>query len=243
MNDAPYPSLEAVIQDRAFPDVDLALRRGRHIGLDDTEMFTFLVDTQQWLEPFYRRYSCELILVTDSYFYLLPSGSQLGQRKLTRAEMLVGQALALMYLDPATLKASGVAPVAQLLELLTSLVGQDRLIAALNARRSRTLDLRIAEETVRKEVTRAVRGLERLGFLTRLSDDELRLRSPLMRFADPVRGLSDPALALEQLLKRGEVVLENESDPTTTEDDADRDDESDDLNDEQDDTQDAEDEQ
>lgn len=216
----PYTSLEAVVLDPVFPDVDLALRRGQHIDLDDPEWFAFLVEAQQWLEPFYRRFGCELIRVTDGYFYLLPSGDRLGRRQLSRGEMLVGQGLALMYLDPATLKASGVVPVAQLLELLVSLVGQDRLIANLNARRSRPRDARIAEETARKEVAKALRGLERLGFVERLPDDLLRLRAPLMRFADPVRGLTDPSRALAQLVERGEVTLEDD----TGDEDADGDD-------------------
>ena len=206
----PYTSLEDVVQDPVFPDVDLALRRGRHIDLDDPEWFAFLTEAQHWLETFYRRFGCELIRVTDGYFYLLPSGDRLGRRQLTRGEMLVGQGLALMYLDPATLKASGVVPLAQLLELLASLVGQDRLVATLNARRSRPRDARIAEETARKEVAKALRGLERLGFVERLPDDLLRLRAPLMRFADPVRGLTDPARALAQLVERGEVTLEDD---------------------------------
>lgn len=206
-----YTSLADVIQDPVFPDVDLALRRGRHIDLDAPEWFAFLAEAQHWLETFYRRFGCELIRVTDGYFYLLPSGDRLGRRQLTRGEMLVGQGLALMYLDPATLKASGVVPLAQLLELMASLVGQDRLVVTLSARRNRPQDARIAEETARKEVTKALRVLERLGFVERRRDDLLRLRAPLMRFADPVRGLTDPARALAQLVERGEVTIEDDT--------------------------------
>lgn len=208
----PYTSLEQVVQDPVFPDVDLALRRGRHVDLDDPEWFAFLAEAQHWLETFYRRFGCELVRVTDGYFYLLPSGDRLGRRQLTKGEMLVGQGLALMYLDPATLKAAGVVPLAQLLELLASLVGQDRLVATLNARRSRPRDARIAEETTRKEVAKALRGLERLGFVERLPEDLLRLRAALMRFADPVRGLTDPARALALLVERGEVALDDAPD-------------------------------
>lgn len=208
MIEQPYSALEDVVQDPVFPDVDLALRRGRHIDLDDAEWFAFLNDAQPHLEAFYRRFGCELLKVTDGYFYLLPSGERLGRRHLSRGEMLVGQGLALMYLDPATLKASGVVTVGQLLELLVSLVGQDRLIVTLNFRKSPPKDARIAEETARKELGKALRGLDGLGFVDRLPDDRLRLRTPLMRFADPVRGLTDPARALTQLMARGEVTVE-----------------------------------
>jgi chromosome partition protein MukE len=53
--------------------VDIALRRGRHIDLDDSEWFAFLTEAQPFLEAFYRRFGCELIKVEDGYFYLLPS--------------------------------------------------------------------------------------------------------------------------------------------------------------------------
>jgi chromosome partition protein MukE len=209
MIEQPYASLEDVVSDSAFPDVDLALRRGRHIDLEDSEWFAFLAEAQPHLETFYRRFGCELIKVADGYFYLLPSGDRLGRRQLTRGEMLVGQGLALMYLDPATLKASGVVAVGQLLELLVSLVGQDRLIVSLSQRRSPPKDARIAEELARNEVAKALRGLERLGFVQELQDGQLRLRTPLMRFADPVRGMQDRTQALARLMERGEINVES----------------------------------
>lgn len=219
-----YTSLEDVVQDPAFPDIDVALRRGRHIDLDDAEWFAFLVDAQPWLETFYRRFGCELIHVTAGYFYLLPSGDRLGRRRLSGGEMLVGQALALMFLDPATLKASNMVPLAQLVELLASLVGQNHLVAALNPRFSRPRDARTAEERARKEIASAVRGLENLGFVERLPDDVLRLRAPLVRFADPVRGTADPAQALAELVERGAVTLEDASVNDADGDDADAED-------------------
>ena len=103
MSDSSFESLEAVIQDESFPDTDLALRRGRHIGRDDPS-YDFLVDAASHLEPLYRRFGCELVQRSDGYFYLLPSGDRLGRRHLSTAEMLVGQTLALCYLDPATLE-------------------------------------------------------------------------------------------------------------------------------------------
>jgi len=204
----PYGSLEDVVQDPVFPEVDLALRRGRHVDLNDTEWFAFLNEAQELLEGFYRRFGCELIRVPDGYFHLLPAGDRLGRRHLTRGEMLVGQGLALMYLDPATVKQAGIVAQDQLLELLTSLVGHDRLIVSLNFRKKAPRDERIAAETARKEIAKAVRGLEQLGFLERLPDSQLRLRSPLMRFAEPVRGLGDPKSALAELVESGRVSVE-----------------------------------
>lgn len=209
MRSEAYNSLEDVVLDEHFPDVDLELRRGRHIGREDIDWFGFLVDAQYHLETFYRRFACELVQGGDAYFYLLPSGARLGRRHLSTAEMLVGQALALMRLDPATAESVGLVEVGQLTELLTNIVGKERLLKALNSRRGQVHDERVAEREVRGEIQKALRGLDRLGFVERLSDMEIALRAPLMRFAEPVRGLSDPEAALIALIECGEVVVED----------------------------------
>lgn len=206
MNASGFESLEAVIADEHFPDVDLMLRRGRHIGRDDGAVYDYLVDAQALLEPFYRRFGCELIQQSDGYFYLLPSGERLGRRQLSAGEMLVGQTLALLYLDPAALEHSGIVQRETLLERLAGLIGQDVLVRTLNPRRRR-YDERIAAETVRTQVAEALRRLADLGFVDLVDEANLRLRPALMRFAEPVRDLGDRAAALERLVARGEVLL------------------------------------
>jgi chromosome partition protein MukE len=204
-----FESLEAVIADERFPDVDLMLRRGRHVGRDDGSAYDYLVDAQALLEPFYRRFGCELIQQSDGYFYLLPSGDRLGRRQLSAGEMLVGQTLALLYLDPATLEHGGLVRRDTLLERLAGLIGQDILVRTLNPRRRR-YDERIAAETVRTQVAEALRRLSDLGFVDIVDEAGLRLRPALMRFAEPVRGLGDRAAALERLVARGEVLMGDE---------------------------------
>ena len=205
MSDSSFESLEAVIQDESFPDTDLALRRGRHIGRADPS-YDFLVDAASHLEPLYRRFGCELVQRSDGYFYLLPSGDRLGRRHLSTAEMLGGQTLALCYLDPATLEQSGAVPREVLLQRLVGLIGQESLVRTLNPRRKRLLE-RVSEETVRKQVGEAVRRLADLGFVDMLEESHLRLRPALLRFADPVRDQQDPSGALERLVAEGEIVL------------------------------------
>lgn len=201
-----FASLEEVIQDPAFPAVDLALRRGRHIDREDGEWYAFISDAQNHLEPFYRRFGCDLVTQSDGYFYLLPSGEHLSRRQLSAGEMLVGQTLALQYLDPATIQSSGVVAREQVLGRLAGLVGERELAKALEPRRKRFDDERIVHEIIRKRVTEAVRRLSTLGFIELLDQDYLRLRSPLLRFADPVRGLQDMSAALARLVAQGEVV-------------------------------------
>ena len=206
MTTSSFQSLEEAISDEHFPEVDLALRRGRHVGRDDGTAYDYLVDALDHLEPFYRRFGCELMQRADGYFYLLPSGDRLGRRQLTAGEMLVGQTLALMYLDPATLQHGGMVQRETLLHRLSGLLGTETLVRTLNPRR-RKFDERIAAETVRTKVAEALRRLADLGFIDSVDDAMLRLRPALMRFAEPVRDLSDRQAALERLVRSGEITL------------------------------------
>ena len=206
---SPFDNLEDVIRAEFFPGVDLALRRGQHIGREDGPMYDFLLDALDHLEPLYRRFGAELIHRADGYFYLLPRGDRLRRRKLSAGEMLVGQALALLYLDPSTLQGSGVVRRQALLERLDGLLEMRRLFEILNPRK-RKFNERIAARKIRKKVNTALQTLKQLGFVDQLDGDRLRLRPALMRFAEPVRGLEDRARALEQLVATGEVRLEQE---------------------------------
>jgi chromosome partition protein MukE len=201
-----FHSLEAAIADEHFPDVDLVLRRGRHIGRDDGTAYDYLVDAQALLEGFYARFGCELVHRSDGYFYLLPAGDRLGRRQLSAGEMLVGQTLALLYLDPATLQHGGLIGREALLQRLSGLLGTDVLVRTLSPRK-RKYDERIAAEMVRAQVGEALRRLADLGFVDILDEAHLRLRPALLRFAEPVRGLADANAALERLVARGEVLL------------------------------------
>lgn len=206
MTGSRFESLEAAIADEHFPDVDLMLRRGRHIGRDDGSAYDYLVDAQDLLEAFYRRYGCELVQKSDGYFYLLPAGDRLGRRQLSVGEMLVGQTLALLYLDPLTLQGAGLVHGEMLLQRLSGLLSPEVLVRTLNPRK-RKFDERVAAETVRAQVGEALRRLEDLGFVDVVDESQLRLRPALMRFAEPVRGLQDPQLALERLVAQGEVLV------------------------------------
>src|SRR5258706_11466478 len=137
VTDSTFHTLEAAIGDEHFPEVALMLRRGRHIGRDDGTAYDYLVDAQALLEGFYLRFGCELVQRSDGYFYLLPSGDKLGRRQLSAGEMLVGQTLALLYLDPATLQHGGIVAREALLQRLEGLIGKESLVRTLNPRRKK----------------------------------------------------------------------------------------------------------
>lgn len=212
MDDTRTLDLGAAILDDHFPEVDLALRRGRHIDRDDGAWYALLTDAQLALETFYRRYGCELVHKSDGYFYLLPTTDQLGKRQLSVPEMLVGQALALLYLDPKTVQSGGVVTRDEVLAHMAAVMGTDGLMQAFNPKKRR-LDERVAQETVRQKVADALRKLDLGGFIEVVDSDHVRLRAALMRFAEPVRGSDAPAEALAKLVARGEVMLEPEFGP------------------------------
>jgi len=199
-----FERLEDVLLDDLFPDVDLDLRRGRHIGQDDGPVYDFLLDAQEHLEHLYRRFGAELVQRTDGYFFLLPTNDRLGRRLLSAGEMLVGQTMALLYLDPSTLQHNRTITRELLLQRLSSLVGTEVLIRTLNPRK-RKYDERVAAKTVRKEVDKAIRRLVDLGFTQPVEDDRLQLRPALMRFAETVRGADGSTDALERLIASGEI--------------------------------------
>jgi chromosome partition protein MukE len=202
----PFSELGDAISDQRFVDVDLALRRGQHIDHDEADWYAYLLDAQAVLEPFYRRYGCELIHRSDGYFFLLPTGDKVAKRLLGVPEMIVGQGAALLYLDPSTIESGGVVSKDDLLSHLAAVMGTDALVSVFNPKRKR-VDERVAQETVRQRVGEGLRKLTQLGFVTVSDDNRIRLRSALMRFADPVRGAGSPRDALEKLIARGEVAV------------------------------------
>jgi chromosome partition protein MukE len=201
-----FLTLGDAVLDEHFPAVDLALRRGRHVDRDDTAWFGFLVDAADVLEPFYRRFGAELVYRTDGYYYLLPTGDKLAKRQLSVAEMLVGQALTLLYLDPGTVEQGGRVRREQVLGHLATVMGTDALVRALNPKRRR-YDERVAQETVRARVADALRRLGTLGFVEAVGSEELKLRPALLRFAEPVRASADASAALSRLVASGELAL------------------------------------
>ena len=201
-------SIAEVIEQPEFPAVDVALRKGCHIDREDGDWFALLHDGQEHVEAWYRRYGCELIYKTDGYFYLLPTSDKFPKRQLGASEMLVGQTLALLYLDPRTVERGGVITREAIVEQLVTVLGADTLISAFLPNRKR-LDERVAQKEVRSKIADATRKLSTLGFATQLPDDKWQLRASVMRFAEPVRGVEDPMEALSRLVAEGDVSLED----------------------------------
>ena len=202
MNEERFQKLEQVVTDPLFAEIDTDLRQGRHVNVHETERYGFLCDAQANLEGFYRQYDCELRRAADGFFHLMPTGDQLGRRRLSGAEMLVGQALAHLYLDPQTVRNRGLIGNAQVVQRLETLVERDRLVAELLPQRRRR-DERVAQDMVRKEIGKALRALAGLGFVRTAEAGQLCLCPAVLRFVEPVRGLEDRREALGRLIAEG----------------------------------------
>lgn len=217
-----FEDLAQVVEHELFPDVDLALRRGRHVDREDGAWYGFLSDAQAHLERFYRRYGAELVQRTDGFFFLLPSGDKLGRRHLSPSDMLVGQGLTLLYLEPATVEQGGMTTREQLLSQLSTTMGTEQLMAAFNGPKKKRMDERVAQEAVRARVTESIRRLAGLGFVDLLPEERIRLRSSLMRFAEPVRGNGAELEALNRLVASGEISLTGDDEEEKTEEPTER---------------------
>ncbi len=200
-----HHNIAEVLEDSLFPEVDIALRQGRHIHRGETDRYAFLCEANDYLEKWYRRYCCDLVRTADGYFYLLPQQEKIRKRQLSVAEMLTGKVLALLYLEPATVQAGGVVHRTQAIQSLATLVGQENLMLRFNPRRKRR-DEGKEQEQVRDEFGRALRALGELGFLDRVDEDHVRLQPPILRFVESVRGADDVQEALREMIRVGKAA-------------------------------------
>lgn len=207
-----YQSFEQVIADPLFARADLDLRRGRHIGADyDVALYDFLTAAKPFLDTFYARYQAALLAREEGYYYLLPDRltipPPLGRRRLSAMEMVVGQALAHMRLDPRWLETNLQIPAMAVMTLLEQILGEERLLRFILRRRGKDVDQDARK--LREIFFLALGSLEKQCFIKREGRVEATVVVPLvaiMRFADPVRTSADLHAALEYLIAHGQIA-------------------------------------
>jgi chromosome partition protein MukE len=204
-----YQNLNDVLDDPLFPEIDCQLRKGVHIGHEDITAYSFLQDASQFLRSFYKRYHCELVHDNKEeadFFFLSSYGDLLGNRKLSAAEMVVGMTLAYMLMDPEYI--SKKIPLDRLIFTMKGLMGNDEYLLRM-APRFRGRDSEGDEQKAEKEVSRCLRRLEALGFLSwPRSLGDIMPKSPIFRFIAPARGLGNLDENIKILVNRGLVEID-----------------------------------
>lgn len=199
--------LAQAIANPIFPQLDSALRAGRHVSLESLDEHAFLMDFQTELEQFYRRYHVELIRAPEGFFYLRPKATTLIARSaMSEMEMLVGKVLCYLYLSPERLAQQGIFSYDEVYDELLNLVDEGKLLKAVNPR-STGSDLDKAK--LAEKVGGALRRLQRIGIITRVGDQNSKkfvISESVFRFGADVRTGDDPREAQLRLIRDGEAT-------------------------------------
>lgn len=194
------------IANSIFPELDTALRAGRHIGLDELEQHTFLMDFQAEFEQFYQRYNVELILASEGFFYLRPCSTTLIARSvLSELDMMIGKVLCYLYLSPERLAHEGIFTLQVLHEELLTLADENKLLKLVNQRSSGSdLDRQRLYDRVKRSLNR----LRRLGMLSFVdnSNSKFRIAESIFRFGADVRRGDDMQEAQLRMIRDGEAI-------------------------------------
>lgn len=188
-----------------FPELDTALRAGCHIGIDELDKHTFLMDFQAEFEQFYLRYNVELILAPEGFFYLRPRSTTLIARSvLTELDMMVGKVLCYLYLSPERLAHEGIFTLQELYEELLTLADENKLLKLVNQRSSGSdLDKQRLYDRVKTSLNR----LRRLGMLSFVgNDNKFRIAESIFRFGADVRMGDDIQEAQLRMIRDGEAI-------------------------------------
>lgn len=198
-----------------FPVVDSQLRSGRHISIDQLDNHAFLMDFQNELDQFYRRYNVELIRAPEGFFYLRPKATTLIARSvLSELEMLVGKVLCYLYLSPERIAQQGIFSIQEIYDELLNLADESKLLKVVNQRSSGSdLDKQKLAEKVRAALNR----LRRLGMISTVGEQhsgKFIISESVFRFGAEVRAGDDPIEAQLRLIRDGEAAtplsLQNE---------------------------------
>ena len=202
--------LAQAIANPIFPALDSQLRAGRHISLESLDEHAFLMDFQNELEQFYRRYHVELIRAPEGFFYLRPKASTLIARSaMSEMEMLVGKVLCYLYLSPERLAQQGIFSYDEVYDELLNLADENKLLKAVNPR-STGSDLDKAK--LAEKVAGALRRLQRIGMIVRVGDQNSKkfvISESVFRFGADVRTGDDPREAQLRLIRDGEATQPN----------------------------------
>ncbi|TCV98158.1 chromosome partition protein MukE [Biostraticola tofi] len=198
--------LAIALSNPLFPALDSQLRSGRHIGIEELDNHAFLMDFQEEIEGFYRRYNVELVRAPEGFFYLRPRSTTLIARSVLSAlDMMVGKILCYLYLSPERLAHEGIFSQQELYDELLTLADENKLLKLVNQRSTGSdLDKQKLQEKVRTSLNR----LRRLGMVWFMGSDssKFRITEAVFRFGADVRSGDDPREAQLRMIRDGEAM-------------------------------------
>lgn len=218
-------SVVDMLEDKRFPQIDVALRKGIHITDDDIENYEFLVETREYAAQFYGKYGAELIYDPEGYIFLSPKDGVFRQGRLRAGEMILGQLLVLFLSDPKSLRDGGRIKFGDILIRLTHLLPNDQLALLFYAQKRRKSRTDIDEKKLKENVEKSLRLLGSLGFVHLSKDGFVRPLKSIYRFAPFARTTQDredvesdlTAKSLLSKLEEGSIYQEDEDKTSETE--------------------------
>ncbi|MBC7003801.1 chromosome partition protein MukE [Photobacterium sp. BZF1] len=205
--------LAKAIANPLFPALDNALRSGRHISSEDLDNHALLIEFEQELAMFYKRYNAELVRAPEGFFYLRPRSTSLISRSvLTELDMLVGKVLCFLYLSPERLAHEGIFTNQELFEELMSLADEKKLMKMVT---NRATGSDLDREKLFDKTKTSLRRLRRLGMIIPIGENgKFRISEAVFRFGADVRVGDDVREAQMRLIRDGEAVVVHQQEPS-----------------------------
>lgn len=173
-----------IFLEKPFAETDVILRRGGNINMSEIALYEFCCQEFEMLQRFYENLECNFVQHPDGFFFLVPTGSILTTRMLSRACINVGQILAMLARDPEITRTSGRIEVSQILKTIDTMVPREiqKAIYSPNTRESST------DRSIGDEVRKALRQLADLRFIRFVAGNEvIVLAESINRFAEVAR--------------------------------------------------------
>ncbi|MGF1682349.1 chromosome partition protein MukE [Photobacterium minamisatsumaniensis] len=205
--------LAKAIANPLFPALDNALRSGRHISSEDLDNHAFLIEFEQELVMFYKRYNAELVRAPEGFLYLRPrSTSLIGRSVLSEIDMLVGKVLCFLYLSPERLANEGIFTNQEMFEELLALADEKKLMKLVT---NRATGSDLDREKLYDKVKTSLRRLRRIGMLIPVGENgKFRISEAVFRFGADVRAGDDMREAQIRLIRDGEAVVVHQEEPS-----------------------------
>jgi chromosome condensin MukBEF MukE localization factor len=197
-------STQEALQTNIFPAVDTLLRKGAHLSYDGfPDEFSFVASFREELYEWYYRYGYNLIFIDHRYSYLVPQGGLAAARTLSVMDMVTGQALFILFLDPSGLQTDGKFKISDFYNKAQLMMGDEGLEKILGVKRALTKEKLVLQ--VREALAKSLNKLERLGFVCLgKANDSVAIFRSIERFGEPVLALeSDPESRIAEMVRHG----------------------------------------